>query len=85
MIKSLWKRKSKAIEGFTQKYNVDKLVYFKQYRDPENAIKREKSLKRDNRRWKVERIEKESPEWRDLYTDLVSGSTRSSRAMTGEV
>jgi len=48
-------------------------VYFEQYHDPENAIKREKRLKKYDRRWKLELIEKENPEWRDLYTDLVSG------------
>ena len=69
----IWEQKNKAIERFTKKYNVDKLVYFEQYHDPKNAIKREKGLKRYNRRWKLELIEKENPEWRDLYTDLVSG------------
>ena len=73
LIKRIWEHKNKAIEGFTQKYNVDKLVYFEQYHDPENAIKREKRLKKYDRRWKLELIEKENPEWRDLYTDLVSG------------
>ncbi len=73
LIKRIWEHKNKAIKSFTQKYNVDKLVYFEQYHDPENAIKREKRLKKYDRRWKLELIEKENPEWRDLYTDLVSG------------
>ena len=73
LIKRIWEHKNKAIEGFTKKYTVDKLMYFEQYHDPENAIKREKRLKRYNRRWKLELIEKENPEWRDLYTELVSG------------
>ena len=73
LIKRIWEHKNKAVEGFTQKYNVDKLVYFEQYSDPENAIKREKRLKKYNRQWKVELIVKENPEWRDLYADLVSG------------
>ena len=69
----MWEHKNKAIKGFMKKYNVAKLVYFEQHHDPENAIKREKRFKRYNRRWKLELIEKENPEWRDLYTDLVSG------------
>jgi len=73
LIKRIWEHKNKVIQGFTQKYSVDKLVYFEQYRDPENAIKREKRLKRYNRQWKLELVEKENPEWRDLYTELVSG------------
>ena len=73
LIKRIWEHKNKVIQGFTQKYSVDKLVYFEQYRDPENAIKREKRLKSYNRQWKLELVEKENPEWRDLYTELVSG------------
>jgi len=73
LIKRIWEHKNKVIQGFTQKYSVDKLVYFEQYRDPENAIKREKRLKNYNRQWKLELVEKENPEWRDLYTELVSG------------
>jgi putative endonuclease len=73
LIKRIWEHKNKVVKGFTQKYNVDKLVYFEQYSDPENAIKREKRLKKYNRKWKLELIEKENPEWRDLYTELVPG------------
>lgn len=73
LIKRIWEHKHKVVEGFTKKYSVDKLVYFEQYLDPENAIKREKRLKKYNRRWKLELIEKENPQWKDLYEDLVSG------------
>ena len=73
LIKRIWEHKNKAMEGFTHKYSVNKLVYFEEYSDPENAIKLEKRLKNYNRQWKLELIEKENPEWKDLYTDLVSG------------
>ncbi len=72
LIKRTWEHKNKVIEGFTKKYGTDKLVYFEQFSDPENAIKREKRLKRYNRKWKLELIEKENPEWRDLYEELAS-------------
>ncbi len=49
------------------------LVYFEQYQDPENAIKREKRLKKYPRKWKLNLIEKENPQWRDLYMELVPG------------
>jgi putative endonuclease len=62
-----------VIKGFTKKYNIDKLVYFEQYNDPTNAIKREKRLKKYNRKWKLELIEKENPEWKDLYKELITG------------
>ncbi len=58
------------MEGFTQKYNVDKLVYYEQYRHPENAIRREKRLKKYNRKWKLDLIEKFNPNWKDLYDDI---------------
>ena len=73
LIKRVWEHKNKVVKGFTQKYRVDKLVYFEQCNDPENEIEQEKKLKRYNRKWKLELIEKENPEWRDLYFELVSG------------
>ena len=73
LIKRVWEHKNKVIEGFTQKYNVNKLVYFEQYNDPINAIKREKRLKKYNRKWKLGLIEKETPDWKDLYKKLITG------------
>ena len=72
LINRTWEHRNKVIEGFTKKYSIDNLVYFEQFSDPENAIKREKRLKRYNRKWKLELIEKENPEWRDLYEELAS-------------
>lgn len=59
LIKRVWEHKNKFVSGFTEKYGVDKLVYFEQYQDAENAIKREKRLKFWQRKWKIELIEKE--------------------------
>jgi putative endonuclease len=73
LIKRVWEHKNKSIAGFTQKYNTDNLVYFEQCSDIESAIKREKRLKRYSRKWKLELIEKENPEWRDLYSEITSG------------
>ena len=52
--------------GFTQKYGVKMLVYFEEFGDIGLAIQRETRLKKWNRRWKMELIEKTNPEWRDL-------------------
>ncbi|MFO8053384.1 MAG: GIY-YIG nuclease family protein [Candidatus Omnitrophota bacterium] len=71
LIKRVWEHKNKIREGFTAKYNVNKLVYYEQYSDPENAIKREKRLKRYKREWKIELIEKSNPEWQDMYNQLI--------------
>ena len=71
LIKRIWEHKNKVIEGFTEKYNVDKLVYYEEYSDPENAIIREKRLKRYQRQWKLKLIEKNNPNWQDLYNQLI--------------
>jgi putative endonuclease len=73
LIKRVWEHKDKTVDGFTKKYNVDKLVYFEQYQDPENAIRREKRIKKYPRKWKINLIEKGNPHWKDLYKELVPG------------
>ena len=69
--KRVWEHKSKAASGFTKKYDVDKLVYYEIFDDPENAIQREKKMKKWNRQWKIDRIREMNPEWEDLYEQLV--------------
>ncbi|MFH1441710.1 MAG: GIY-YIG nuclease family protein [Candidatus Omnitrophota bacterium] len=58
LIKRVWEHKNKVVEGFTKEYNINKLVYYEQYSDPENAIKREKRFKKYKRQWKLNLIEK---------------------------
>ncbi len=55
---------------FSARYNLDKLVYFENYEIESDAKLREKQLKKWNRDWKVELIEKMNPDWKDLYNDL---------------
>jgi putative endonuclease len=62
--------KNKKYDGFTKKYNVDKLVYFKTHLTDEDAKSREKRIKRWRREWKIKLIEKVNPEWDDLSKDL---------------
>ncbi len=62
--------KEGIIKGFSQKYVVKTLIYHETYDDPENAILREKRLKKWNREWKIRLIEEQNPTWRDLYADL---------------
>ncbi|HPN96175.1 MAG TPA: GIY-YIG nuclease family protein [Candidatus Moranbacteria bacterium] len=66
----VWEHKEKLIEGFTKKYNIDKLVYYELIEDMPTAIKREKELKGWSRKKKIDLIEKENPEWLDLYNSL---------------
>jgi putative endonuclease len=51
---------------FVKKYNVHRLVYVEPYENPEDAIRREKQLKKWNRDWKIQLIEQDNLEWRDL-------------------
>ncbi|MFZ4622208.1 MAG: GIY-YIG nuclease family protein [Bacteroidota bacterium] len=62
--------KESLIPGFTQKYRVNQLMYFEEYTYIQDAISREKQLKKWNREWKIRLIEKRNPEWRDLFYDL---------------
>jgi predicted GIY-YIG superfamily endonuclease len=58
-------------DSFTKKYEVARLVYFEQFDDAENAIRREKRLKRWNRAWKIRLIEEFNPNWDDLYSGIA--------------
>lgn len=68
--KRVREHKNKLVDGFTKKYNIDKLVYFEQTEDINAAIAREKQLKGWRRNKKVDLIEKENLDWRDLYDEL---------------
>lgn len=57
---------SDVVTGFTKKYCVHDLVYLEEYGNSEEAIQREKQLKKWNRKWKIELIEKDNPDWNDL-------------------
>lgn len=65
-----YEHRNKLIEGFTFKYNVNKLVYFEHYTDINDAIKREKQLKKWNRAWKDRLINEKNPEWKDLFCEI---------------
>jgi putative endonuclease len=71
LIRRTAQHRSKSVVSFTSKYDVVKLVYFEQFDDPENAIKREKRLKNWNRAWKVRLIETHNPNWDDLYGGIA--------------
>ncbi len=58
------------VEGFTKKYNVKNLVWYDQTESIESAITREKQIKKWERQWKINMIEKLNPEWKDLSNEL---------------
>lgn len=71
LVRRIYEHKNDLVEGFTQKYAVHDLVYFEVTESVESAITREKQLKKWNRAWKVNLIEKSNPDWKDLYPDLL--------------
>lgn len=71
LIKRVYEHKNKFVEGFTKKYNVNKLGYYEIYDNIETAIEREKKLKGASRRKKLELIEINNPNWLDLYEQIL--------------
>ena len=71
LMRRVWDHKNKVTDGFTKKYNVDRLVYFECSDDINAAILREKQIKAGSRKKKLDLINGFNPEWKDLYDDLV--------------
>jgi len=66
----LWEHKTKAVSGFSEKYNVSRLVHVEAFERADDGIAREKQLKRWSRSKKITLIEQENPEWQDLSYSL---------------
>ena len=62
----IYEHKNNIIEGFTQQYNIKKLVYFEETGSIKSALEREKQLKNWKREWKLDLIESSNPEWKDI-------------------
>ena len=67
LIKRVWEHKNHVVDGFTKKYQVDRLVWYEAHETMESAIQREKAIKEWHRAWKLNLIEKFNPDWADLY------------------
>jgi len=76
----IYEHKNHLVKGFTGKYNVSNLVYFEQTDDIQVALQREKQLKKWNRKWKIELIEKINPEWKDLSRNWIPDQVGDDRA-----
>jgi putative endonuclease len=70
LAKRIWQHKEKVVEGFTKRYNLDKLVYYEAFEDINNAIAREKQIKGSSRLKKIGLIEGMNKDWKDLYDEL---------------
>ena len=70
LVQRVWRHKDDSVEGFTKRYGVHRLVWYESHASMESAIRREKAIKKWNRAWKIELIEKNNPTWRDLYGEI---------------
>ncbi|MBL8520775.1 MAG: GIY-YIG nuclease family protein [Betaproteobacteria bacterium] len=66
----VWQHREKLVAGFSEKYGVSLLVWYEVHEDVHAALAREKQIKKWNRVWKIELIEKENSEWRDSYPEV---------------
>jgi len=66
----VWQHRTHALPGFTDRYNLERLVWFETHEAAPKAIRREKSLKHWNRAWKLALIEQANPLWRDLWPEI---------------
>lgn len=71
LVRRLWEHKTGNFPGFTKDYGVKFLMHFEVFETMDQAIAREKAIKKWHRDWKIQLIEKENPGWRDLAEDLL--------------
>ena len=72
LIGRVWQHREHVAEGFTSKYGVTRLVWYEMHGTMEEAITREKRIKKWNRDWKVRLIEDRNPYWHDLWGEIIS-------------
>ncbi len=71
LVQRIYEHKNAFVNSFCSKYKLNKLVYYEVHGDIHAALKREKSMKRWLRRWKIEAIEKQNKTWQDLYFQII--------------
>jgi putative endonuclease len=71
LVRRVYEHRTEAVDGFTKRYGVHMLVWFESTDDVNAAIQREKTIKKWKRQWKLALIEKDSPDWNDLYDEIT--------------
>jgi len=71
LVTRVYQHKAKQADGFTKQYKVNRLVYYEIHEDVSEALLREKQIKKWNRDWKINLIERENPYWFDLYKEII--------------
>ena len=72
LARRMYEHKNGLAEGFTRKHGIKTLVHIEAYSDLEEARRRERSLKRWKRQWKIALIERDNPAWSDLYDEVLA-------------
>jgi putative endonuclease len=70
-VQRIWQHRNEVVPGFTQRYHLHRLVYFEEHRTIYGAMQRERTMKHWKAEWKVALIEKDNPEWDDLYWGIA--------------
>jgi len=71
LVKRCWEHKENLVEGFTKRYDIHDLVFYKLHETMMDAIQREKQIKKWRRAWKLSLIEEQNPNWCDLWSEIV--------------
>ena len=71
LVRRLWEHRNDVVEGFTRQYAVHRLVWYETHDSAYEAITREKRIKKWNRNWKVNLIQRTNPNWDDLYASII--------------
>ena len=72
LIRRVFEHREGTVAGFTNRYDIKDLVYFEEHDEPRNAIQREKNIKHWSRAWKLALIERQNPDWQDLFDMLTT-------------
>ena len=73
LVKRVWQHRNKILPGFTQWYGVKTLVWYESHPSRDSAFRRERQIKKWNRIWKLALIERDNPQWRDLWPQIAAG------------
>ena len=71
LARRVWEHRRGIVPGFTARYGIKMLVHFERFETIEEAIAREKAVKKWYRAWKLELVERENPFWRDLWPEIT--------------
>ena len=71
LIRRIWEHRNDLVDGFTRQYGVHRLGWYEVHEGPYEAITREKQIKKWNRDWKVNLVQRMNPEWKDLYDNII--------------